>query len=90
MGLAPAGMGIPRAELLQIRGPAQSLATIDRGLAPLAARSGEIGRAKYSGMEGSRSKLMYLKTLLAERRELIFNWLALLALLAVGVVWPPV
>jgi hypothetical protein len=33
---------------------------------------------------------MRLKTLLAERRELITNWLALLALLAVGVVWPPV
>ncbi len=36
---------------------------------------------------------MYLKTLLAERlaarRELIFNWLAVLALLAVGVVWSP-
>ena len=32
---------------------------------------------------------MQLKTLLAERRELIFNWLAVLALLAVGIVWPP-
>ena len=29
-------------------------------------------------------------TLLVERRELITNWLAVLALLAVGVVWPPV
>jgi hypothetical protein len=33
--------------------------------------------------------LLALKTVLAERRELIFNWLAVLALLAVGVVWPP-
>ena len=31
-----------------------------------------------------------VKTLLVERRELITNWLAVLALLAVGVVWPPV
>jgi hypothetical protein len=30
------------------------------------------------------------KTLLVERRELITNWLAVLALLAVGIVWPPV
>jgi hypothetical protein len=30
--------------------------------------------------------LLTVKTLLAERRELITNWLALLALLAVGVV----
>ena len=29
------------------------------------------------------------RTLLVERRELITNWLALLALLAVGIVWPP-
>lgn len=68
-------------------------ATIDRGVARLAARSSEITLAKYSGMSGYRSKLMYLKTLLAERlaarRELIFNWLAVLALLAVGVVWSP-
>jgi hypothetical protein len=31
-----------------------------------------------------------VRTLLVERRELITNWLAVLALLAVGVVWPPV
>jgi len=30
------------------------------------------------------------KSLLVERRELITNWLAVLALLAAGVVWPPV
>ena len=34
--------------------------------------------------------LMTAKSLLVERRELIINWLAVLALLAVGVVWPPV
>lgn len=33
--------------------------------------------------------LLSTKTLLVERRELITNWLALLALLAVGLVWPP-
>jgi hypothetical protein len=37
-------------------------------------------------MEGHWSKVMQAKAVLAER---IFNWLALLALLAVGVVWPP-
>ncbi|MDB6088064.1 MAG: hypothetical protein JWN85_848 [Gammaproteobacteria bacterium] len=31
---------------------------------------------------------MKVKRLLAERGELITNWLALIALLAVGVVWP--
>jgi hypothetical protein len=30
------------------------------------------------------------KSLLVEHRELINNWLAVLALLAVAVVWPPV
>jgi hypothetical protein len=34
--------------------------------------------------------LLAMKELLAERRELIFNWLAILALLAVGVTWGPV
>jgi len=34
--------------------------------------------------------LVTAKSLLVERRELITNWLAVLALLAVGVVWPPV
>lgn len=34
--------------------------------------------------------LVTAKSLLVERRELIINWLAVLALLAVGVVWPPV
>jgi len=33
--------------------------------------------------------LVTAKSLLVERRELIINWLAVLALLAVGVVWPP-
>jgi hypothetical protein len=32
---------------------------------------------------------MRLKSLLAERGELITNWLALIVLLAIGVVWPP-
>jgi hypothetical protein len=32
---------------------------------------------------------MKLKALLAERGELITNWLALIVLLAIGVVWPP-
>jgi hypothetical protein len=31
---------------------------------------------------------MKLKSLLAERGELITNWLALIVLLAIGVVWP--
>jgi hypothetical protein len=64
-------------------------ATIDRRLARLAAGSGETALAKYFGMNGYRSKLMRLKAVLAEHRELIFNWLAVVALLAVGVVWPP-
>ena len=33
--------------------------------------------------------LVTAKSLLVERRELIINCLAVLALLAVGVVWPP-
>lgn len=37
-----------------------------------------------------KTLLLSMKSLLVERRELITNWLALLALLAVGVVWPPV
>jgi hypothetical protein len=32
---------------------------------------------------------MKLKSLLAERGEQITNWLALIVLLAIGVVWPP-
>jgi hypothetical protein len=32
--------------------------------------------------------LLAVRTLLAEHGELITNWLAVLALLAVGVVWP--
>jgi hypothetical protein len=32
---------------------------------------------------------MKVKSLLAERVEQITNWLALIVLLAVGVVWPP-
>jgi len=43
------------------------------------------------GVEAMRPKfLVTAKSLLVERRELITNWLAVLALLAVGVVWPPV
>jgi hypothetical protein len=38
----------------------------------------------------ARILVEFAKTLLVERRELITNWLAVLALLAVGVVWPPV
>jgi hypothetical protein len=33
--------------------------------------------------------LLALKSVLVERRELIFNWLAVLVLLAVGVTWGP-
>lgn len=36
-----------------------------------------------------RTHCVALKAVLTERRELITNWLAVLALLAVGVVWPP-
>jgi hypothetical protein len=32
---------------------------------------------------------MKVKSLLAERGELLTNWLALLVLLAIGIVWPP-
>jgi hypothetical protein len=39
-------------------------------------------------MDGYRSILMKLKSLLEERADTIVNWLALLALLAVGIVWP--
>jgi hypothetical protein len=43
------------------------------------------------GVKAMRAKfLVTAKSLLVERRELITNWLAVLALLAVGVVWPPV
>jgi hypothetical protein len=40
-------------------------------------------------MDTYRRKVMKLMELLAERQETIVNWLALLALLAVGIVWPP-
>jgi hypothetical protein len=42
--------------------------------------------ARCSRMDRYRSMLMKLKTLLAERSEQITNWLALLVLLALGVV----
>jgi hypothetical protein len=67
-------------------------ATIDRRFARLPSPPGDPALAKCSGMESYRSTLMQpktlltVKTLLAERRELITNWLAVLALLAVGVV----
>jgi hypothetical protein len=40
-------------------------------------------------MNSYRSSLMKVQTLLAERGEQITNWLAVLVLLAVGVVWLP-
>jgi len=44
-----------------------------------------------AGAKSMRAKILVAaKSLLVERRELITNWLAVLALLAVGVVWPPV
>jgi hypothetical protein len=39
-------------------------------------------------MDHYRSRLMKVKSLLAQRGELITNLLALITLLAVGVVWP--
>jgi hypothetical protein len=43
-----------------------------------------------AGAKSMRAKfLVVASSLLVERRELIINWLAVLALLAVGVVWPP-
>jgi hypothetical protein len=40
-------------------------------------------------MDGYRSEPMQLKAKVADRGELIINCLAVLALLAVGVVWGP-
>jgi hypothetical protein len=41
-------------------------------------------------MNRTGAKLMQLKTKVVDRGELIVNCLAILALLAVGVVWGPV
>jgi hypothetical protein len=41
-------------------------------------------------MDGYRSTLMQLKAKFTDRGELILNCLAVLALLAVGIVWGPV
>jgi hypothetical protein len=65
-------------------------ATIDRHLARLSAASGNAALAKCSGMDGYRSEPMRLKAKVADRGELIINCLAVLALLAVGVVWGPI
>jgi hypothetical protein len=40
-------------------------------------------------MDSYRSTFMRLKALVAERGELITNWLAVLVLFGVGVVWLP-
>jgi hypothetical protein len=40
-------------------------------------------------MGRQRSTFMKLKSLVAQRGELIINWLAVLVLLGVGVVWLP-
>jgi hypothetical protein len=65
-------------------------ATIDRQLARLSAASGNAALAKCSGSNRTGAKLMQLKTKVVDRGELIVNCLAILALLAVGVVWGPV
>jgi hypothetical protein len=63
----------------------------------LPAASGDTSLAKCSvrevtGASHMKAKILVqsAKSMLVERRELITNWLAILALLAVGVVWPPV
>jgi hypothetical protein len=65
-------------------------ATIDRQPARLSAASGNTALAKCSGVNRTGAKLMQLKTKEVDRGELIVNCLAILALLAVGVVWGPV
>jgi hypothetical protein len=65
-------------------------ATIDRQLARLSAASGNAALAKCSGLNLTGAKLMQLKTKGVDRGELIVNCLAILALLAVGIVWGPV
>jgi hypothetical protein len=69
-------------------------ATIDRRPARLPSSPGDVTMAKCSvremtGAEPMKAKILVesAKTLLVERRELITNCLAVLALLAVGVVW---
>jgi hypothetical protein len=56
----------------------------------LSAASGNAALAKCSGLNLTGAKLMQLKTKGVDRGELIVNCLAILALLAVGVVWGPV
>jgi hypothetical protein len=79
--------------VLRVKAPVSQLpsfATIDRRPARLSAASGNAALAKCSGMDGHRSRLMQLKAKLADHGELIINCLAVLALLAVGIVWGPV
>ncbi len=71
-----------------------SFATIHRRGAPLPSSPGDIPKAKCSvreviGAEPMKAKVLVesVKKLLVERYELITNCLAVLALLAVGVVW---
>ena len=54
--------------------------------------AGEMLTTEIPELSTMKAKVLMtsVKTLLVERRELITNWLAVLALLAVGVVWPPV
>jgi len=47
-------------------------------------------RWRNAQVEGHRSRFMQLKAKLADHGELIINCLAVLALLAVGIVWGPV
>jgi hypothetical protein len=67
-----------------------AFATIDRCPARLSAASGNAVLAKCSGMDGYRSSLMQLKEKATARGELIVNCLAVVVLLAVGIVWGPV
>jgi hypothetical protein len=81
---------MPVRRMRRTLGNLPSSATIDRRLARLSAASGNATLAKCSGRNRYRSRLMQLKAKQVDRGELIINCLAIVALLAVGIVWGPV
>jgi hypothetical protein len=73
-----------RCAMTAVRPP--RFATIDRRLALLAPAPGKDAAAKCPGMDGYRSSLMQARSKTVDVGELILNCLAVLALLAVGIV----
>lgn len=84
--LARSGVPVPDARL-------PPFATIEQWSVRLPAASGYTAGVNYPAGRVTGSTLMRIKVLSQSTTptlEIVTNWLALLVLLAVGVVWPPV